>query len=46
MFALEVPGEGALMRETMPGPSPEEGGRNCRGAGDRDKEQETCMGGT
>ena len=34
------------MRETMPGPSPEEGGRNCRGEGDRDKEQETCMGGT
>lgn len=46
MFTFEVPGEGALMREAVPGPAPEEGRRNCQGAGDRDKEQETCMGGT
>ena len=31
MFTLEVPSEGVLMRETVPGPSTEEGGRNCRG---------------
>ena len=33
MFTLEVPSEGALMRETVPGPSTEEGGRTCRGVG-------------